>query len=218
MTRIDFYTLFHKALRRELFALVDLAGRSDAADPAAAARLREASRRAWRMLAEHARHEDDFLHPLIAERLPALHAAVEAEHARLDADQRALEAMAEALGADPEAGLAYYRALNRFLAATLAHLDHEEATIMPALWEAGADAALAELMGRFAASFSPEARLRDATLMLAAMSPAERAGYLAKLRQALPAEALAELAARLEGQLPAEALEAIAGRPAAPSR
>lgn len=172
--RIDFYTKVHKGLRAGLFALSQRAAAADYAAPESVAALAAELRRLAARLSAHARHEERFIHPLLAEKLGA--SGFDAEHAQIEALQRELESRLEALAccADPEpGGAAFYRTLNVFIARYLEHLEREEAT-MPLLWERCSDAELAEVMKRFGASRTLDETLADVGWMLPALSAAEQ--------------------------------------------
>ncbi len=177
--RIDFYTKVHKGLRAALFTLSARAATVDYTDCRASAAFAAEVREVLERLAAHAGHEERFLHPLIRAKLGDTH--FDSAHAELEQAQRNLCARLMALGeAAPERaehGLAFYRALNVFIADYLQHLDEEEC-LMPQIWAACSDAELGDVMARFAASRPLPSALADLGWMLPALNPVERAELL----------------------------------------
>ncbi|MBO9540899.1 hemerythrin domain-containing protein [bacterium] len=201
MSGIDFYTNIHKALRRELFNVSVLAGSTDVSDPEALARLRAAFTEVAALLRDHARHEDDFLHPVLGLHVPDELPPLESEHAELEHRLDELEHQLSRLEtAEPEshtAGLGFYRALNRYISDYLAHQDREESDVQPRLWACESQGDLGAMMGRFVAALAPHDILRNAAYMLPALSPAERAAHLSKLQRSTSPELFEQIQERL---------------------
>jgi hypothetical protein len=183
--RIDFYTKVHKGLRAGLFRLSQQAASMDYNEPQAVGAFVAELRALLARLSTHARHEAEFIHPLLAEKLGQ---SFDADHASLEVEQARLAREAERLpGAPPAArapaGLRVYRDLNSFIARYLAHLEEEE-SVMPRLWERCTDAELGGVMARFGASRSADEALADIGWMLPALSAVERTELLAGLLSA----------------------------------
>jgi Hemerythrin HHE cation binding domain len=173
--RTDFYTVVHKGLRKRLFEAVILAGTTDYAESEDRARLAHVVGEVVTMLRQHAEHEEEFLHPILAEVLPDAAQSLEAEHEdhhrALDEVERAFEvALAERTEV---AGHLAYRTLARFTAQFLAHVEEEEAG-QPRLWELVDEGRLAAGMMAFKRSRTLEQSLAGLAMMLPAMNPAER--------------------------------------------
>ena len=187
VSRIDFYTKVHKGLRASLFRLSRQAGSVDYAQPQAVLSLSQALDALLAQLTAHAGHEEEFIHPLLARKLDAN--PFDAEHAALDTEQRRLALMMKEVVAAPqtrrrEAGLAFYRAFNVFIARYLQHLDGEE-RMMPVLWERCGDEELAGVLRRFGASRGVAEALADFGWILPALSAAEQADMIAGMSAAL---------------------------------
>lgn len=183
--RIDFYTKVHKGLRAALFTLSQRAAAADYASPASVASLTSDFATLLAKLSAHAGHEERFIHPLLEEKLGPT--GLDAEHAELEALQRELERRLDEVASSPAArlaGLAFYRALNAFIARYLQHLDHEEAT-MPLLWERCSDHELRAVMARFGASRTLDETLADIGWMLPALSAEESAELIGGFSAAL---------------------------------
>jgi hypothetical protein len=86
-----------------------------------------------------------------------------------------------------QATLDFYRALGRFTADYLEHLDEEEAAL-PTYWAKFTDDELGEVMRRFNASRTPDEAISDLERMLPVLAPAERGELLTKVRASAPPE------------------------------
>ncbi len=196
-TRTDFYTVVHKGLRRRLFEAVVLAGTTDYADPDDLTKLMDAVAVVVTMLREHADHEDEFLHPVIAEVLPDAARSLHAEHVEhnreLDAVQRAFTVAAS--DRTSASGHLAYRTLARFTAHFLAHIEEEEAG-QPRLWEMAGESRLSAGMTAFKRSRTLDQNLAGWATMLPAMNPVQRAAMFRGLRAGAP-EAVLTAASRL---------------------
>ena len=195
--RTDFYTVVHKGLRKRLFETVVLAGTTNYADPDDRAKLAAKVAEVVTILREHAKHEDEFLHPILAEVLPEVARALTSEHEEhnraLDEVERAFEvAGTERTSA---AGHLAYRVLARFTAHFLAHIEEEEAG-QGQVWELAGEARLAAGMTAFKRSRTLDQNLAGWADMLPAMNPAERAAMFRGVRAGAP-EAVFRAASRL---------------------
>jgi hypothetical protein len=199
--RTDFYTVVHKGLRKRLFEAVILAGTTDYAESEGRGRLAQVVGEVVTMLRQHAEHEEEFLHPILAEVLPEAAQSLRADHVEhnraLDDVGRAFEvAVAERTD---RAGHLAYRTLARFAAQFLEHIEEEEAG-QPRLWELADEGRLAAGMTAFKRSRTLEQTLAGWATMLPAMNPAERMGMFRALNGGAP-EAVFTAAMRLAEQV-----------------
>ena len=93
MTRTDLFPVVHKAVRAVLFDAARSVARANFADGAEAQRAADGVRRAFALLEEHERHEDEVVAPELHSLAPELHAAVQAEHVRIAGMQREIDAL-----------------------------------------------------------------------------------------------------------------------------
>ena len=185
--RIDFYTKVHKALRASLFELSRRAAVTDYSDPHAVQGLAQALDGLIGRLSSHARHEARFIHPLLVEKTGGC--AFDTEHDALDEEQAGLARLLSTCGKAPQGGrnargLAFYRALNAFIARYLEHLDREE-DAMPVLWQRCSDDELRAVMACFATSRPLDEALADIGWMLPALSGPEQAELVGGMTAAL---------------------------------
>ena len=192
----DIYRNIHKGIRMEMFAVTTDAGRLDPSDSAACARFAARFQGLVFVLVQHAKHEDEFLEPVIA-RIMGDHAAeITASHVVLEDQIQEIGAIVDAAlaadGIDRRAGFhTVYLELAAFVASYLQHQDDEERVVMRALDAALPTAALAELDARIVASVAPEVMGACLSLMLPGMNLLDRCELLADIRAHAPAEAFA---------------------------
>jgi hypothetical protein len=156
--RDDLLTGIHKALRLGLLRVTVQLGAADWADPGD----RDAAGAEWQrlsgLLRSHASHEDRHIFALVEAKRPGSLAALHADHEELDLLQDQLDhavqeaARGTAAGAGPRA---YARAA-AFTGRYLAHLDAEDRTVMPGIWEACSDEEIAACRAAFMAEIGPE--------------------------------------------------------------
>lgn len=153
MLSLDVYSLPHKALRASLADAGTALGAADSDTFMSACEIVSAS---LDELVAHADHEDSFVQPVIERFLPDTGADVAGQHAALHLRLDAMRRQLETATTEPSARAATYRSYQRLIAHNLAHLDHEESVVLPALWSAVPARVLDDLMARFRAAH-PEA-------------------------------------------------------------
>ncbi|MDG6108634.1 hemerythrin domain-containing protein [Dactylosporangium aurantiacum] len=180
--RVDLFTGIHKALRAGLFDLTARAGATDWSDPAEVAELGTRWDAMAELLHSHTEHEDKYIFRLLDGHEAAL-TLPEDDHRDLDDLLHDLEERFAVLraGGDPDAGLAWYRDLARYVGTTLHHLHEEETTVMAAIWRVRSDEELSACREQFlAATPAPVTRTSIRWLLPAIERPA-RLGWLAGL-------------------------------------
>ena len=189
-SRPSFYRDVHKGIRSFMLDLLVKAGRVEWNDSASVAAFRGDVEVIFELLKGHARHEDDFVAPMLRKASPEVAAILDSSH---DDQEEQLDAMLEALrGIDPAssdaplAGHAILLTLARFVGESLVHMSDEEEVAMPAIHDAFDDAAIIETHGRLVAAVPPQEMDRMLRWMLPAMNNAERAGMLTGMRQSAP--------------------------------
>lgn len=211
MDRDDLFTHIHKALRKGLFDLAVHAGATDWTDPDDVRSLAARWQPIVALLASHARHEDThILRVLDGDETDPTAIATE-EHRRLDQQLRELDSgFADATARpSPEAGLALYRDLVQFIAAYLPHLHHEEAVIMPRIWQRCSDDEIAATRAAFMAEVTPDEAALSMELMLPALDRTTRATLIAKVAATAPPAVVERTLAIAERVLPAGDAEAL---------
>ncbi|QIG78387.1 hemerythrin domain-containing protein [Stakelama tenebrarum] len=197
--RHDIYGPIHKGLRLSGARMLIALGSTDWRDAGASGRTLAALRLHLALGREHLAHEDTEFHPVLRDCDDVLTATLEHDHgehgvtfAELDAMIAAVEA-ADLPDTRCAAGHALYLRFSVYFADDLAHMAREELVALPILQAAQDDAALMAMEGRVVGSIAPDRMLDYHAIMLPGMTPAERAGFLGFLRQAVPAEAFAHV-------------------------
>lgn len=192
--RHDIYAPIHKALRLFMTDTLTRIGRMDTADRAEVGATLDQLDALLDLCTSHLQHENDFLHPALEAR--QRHAAartaldhVEHGHGIAALRQEALGLREAPAVRAPGLALRLYRHLALFVADNLQHMHIEETANNAALWSHYRDDELHALHERLLATLSDAERLQVARWMVPALSPAERAAVLGKMRAQMPPEA-----------------------------
>ncbi|HHF7346622.1 TPA: hemerythrin domain-containing protein [Legionella feeleii] len=160
--RIDFYTHVHQCQRKQMFNLAMYAGEINYNEPEKLLPLAEGLTVFLRDIRSHADHEDIFIHPLLRRKMPGSARTLDNEHEELKKELSNLEEnfahiqlLTNQYPKRQEQGLEFYRALNRFIANYLCHIDKEEYVIQN-LWEIAAAPELGGMMMAFQVYNNPE--------------------------------------------------------------
>jgi hypothetical protein len=181
-------------MRFGLFGVTAMAGRTDAADDDALARLLAEWADVAFILEGHHGHEDQFCDPLVQDHAPGLRDELEVAHRESDAAIAAISAAARALAGSSPGGQrwlllrAFHLDLADFTAAYIGHLRFEEDRVMPALNAAMSDSALADLTNAIRMSVPPAEMCTFIRYMVPAMNPSERVDMLGGMYAGAPAE------------------------------
>lgn len=199
--RWDIYGPVHKGLRLAHSQMLIRLGQADYAD--SPRQLLGDLRAHLAIAAKHLRHEEVFIHAVLAS-APAYLLALNEQHEQHRSRLAGLIAAIERLEAAtpdqrPTQGRMLYLAFSTFVAEDLEHMAHEETEIWPLLCALFTDEQLADLEMQIIATLTPEDNIAMMRVMLPAMNPAERIGLLSGMKAGAPPEAYAaviELAAR----------------------
>ena len=189
---LDLYRDIHKAIRSELFAVTEQAGRIDPSQRHERAAVRDHVASVVDFLVTHAEHEEAHVQPAIERHAPDLASRVLADHEVLEA--RLGDLLGRAAEAVDTTGDArwqihkLYVELASFTSAYLAHQDMEERQIMPALDVALGFEATLEIEHAIVSSIGPEELTKSLSLMLPAMNVDDRTELLGGMREGAPAE------------------------------
>lgn len=150
MSKVDLYTLIHKAQRAHLFSLSSRIGRADLSDEKEFNSIEQESRDMIAHLREHSVSETTFIHPLFYEIGDQI-SVIEHEHDDLEKELNKLEHIL-----DEKNWKDLYPELNRFIAAYLTHQEEEERMQIDILWKYFDDSRLADVMTAYKKSRTPE--------------------------------------------------------------
>jgi hypothetical protein len=128
----------------------------------------------------HAQHEGQFIHPFLEKKFPQRAEFLDGEHGDLNTNLVELEAFFEDIQANPcveiqcrTFGREFYRALQRFIARYLDHMDEEERTMIQ-LWQACTLDELREVIRELRASMTPDQEREELWDMLPALNGHEQ--------------------------------------------
>ncbi len=183
--RDDYFTVFHKGLRRELFGVTTEAAALDWADEARVRPFVDRWQALVGLLHLHSQHEDRHFFALAEKKAPGATAPLSEQHEVLG---RALDEVNDVVesavkGIDART---VHRRIAFFTGAYMPHLDTEERQVMPLLWATCSDAELAETRAAFMADTPPDVAALSMRLMLPAIAPVERAGIVGLVRATAP--------------------------------
>ncbi len=201
-TRDDFFSLIHKALRRELYAVAGQAAATDWTEELTVDAVVERWFQLEQLLHAHSDHEDRHFFALAERKAPGATTALSEQHVELD---RALETIRTEIEAARrgDRGDLVHRRIAAFVGDYLPHLELEERYVMPLLWASCSDNELAATRADFMADMPPAIAEFSVRLMLPAVTPPERAALLARIRATAPAALEPTLATAAEVLTPA---------------
>lgn len=207
--RHDFYTVIHKAIRRELSLVVIDAG--TAQSPTQLRALATRLRGLGAVLEAHAEHEAQFLHGRLVTINAALVDRLDGEHGALDtAFREALDAIEEAATTSGRVQrLAAYTAVSRFASSYFSHMQVEEREAMPAFCSRYGDDELAAVHVALVGSISPDTMGSFLALMLPAIDHDERVELLGGVRVSAPPPVFASVLGMAEQLLPPPSFSAL---------
>lgn len=174
-SRIDLFTTVHKGLRWQMGRVLSALGAAQVSGPSSSLALDELEQFLV-MIDEHTHHEDEMIAPLLKQHFSDLNLSWQAEHRELEAFETTLRKQIQEvrLSGSSNSGLSLYRAFARFASAMLDHLDKEETTLMPLLWQACSEEELGGVMKNFLQRYGAEAA-RFHAQVAGAYSQTERA-------------------------------------------
>ncbi len=189
----DLYREVHKGLRSMLFHLTAEVGRTDATEAGRRVHLANRVRVAAGLLHHHHGHEDVFIQPLLEQVAPTLARTIDDGHHEIDGritdlEQRAGQLVACHADAAPVVAHSLYRALATFTSTYLAHMDTEEDDVMTALRAARPVDELVALEMELRGAVAPPVMCDFISIMVPAMTPAERTDMLGGMHAGAPAE------------------------------
>ncbi len=197
VVQIDLYVGIHKGHRGSLFKVSVQAAKIDLSSHGSVQSLHREVVSFRDAVRVHIELEEKFIHPLLSDRVPGGARELEAEHRdhfeRLDdlvAHLDGIRTKSVSFEKRRELALEFYRALNRFIALYLVHLNKEEEEVQPTLWKLCADDELMAAFGKMLASQSPEELAQNFSMMIPALSLDELAGLYAGIRAKAPPQVI----------------------------
>jgi iron-sulfur cluster repair protein YtfE (RIC family) len=179
--QFDLYTNVHKGQRMNLFNLGILAGTIDYSSQKSIGEFYNQLLQMKDDMHLHATLEETCIHPLLTERVPEGAKDLEKDHQEMRQRLDSLVAHFESIRAkrkeferSRELELEFYRALNRFNAFYLIHIDKEEEIIHPTLWSLCTDKEMRMAFSKVLRSQTPQQTVQSMKVMLPAANLGER--------------------------------------------
>jgi Hemerythrin HHE cation binding domain len=193
---VDIYRDVHKGIRSELFAVTLDAGRVDPHDDEAVGAVAGRWGSLVKLLVEHARHEEDFVQPVVEQFAPLYAEEILESHAQLEGQMAQLELLADRAG---EACAAHrrlfthrlYLGLASFTAAYLEHQEFEEFEVMVMLSQHVSAEDLRAIDDAIVASIPPEMMAQSLPIMVASMNIEDQSELFGAARMSAPPEVFA---------------------------
>lgn len=204
--RYDMYAFIHKGLRLGMCeCLRDLS----TVDPLDDVEFDEITGKVLNFLnlcLGHVHHENDFVHRAMEARKPYSSQPVAFQHVEHLKQINQLQHELVRIQLLPilrrsESLHRYYREFALWMTENFIHMEQEETENNAILWSCYSDAELIAIEQELVASISPSMMLDIQSLMIRAMTPAERAGFLGAVREAVTASEFSVMVEQLGDSL-----------------
>ncbi len=207
MRRMDLYSTMHKGLRAAMFDAAQAIARTEFGEAGPTGHAVAAARRLLAFLDAHAAAEDRVLMPELERLGPTVFADLQADHSRIGGLQmditRDLDRLAAAAGEERIAlGQRLHEKMNRLISEHLLHMHREETTANRLLWAHRTDEELTVLQRRIIGPIPADQLVEWAEILIPAINPQERAGFLAGLRAKVSPAEFTRLAALAGASVP----------------
>jgi hypothetical protein len=228
ISHVDAFTSIHKGIRAMIYSVSSRLQTTDFADPVATEALLDDLRHEFAqgvppgcvlcLLHTHAHHEDDQAFPATGAFAARLVAELIRDHREFDERMAAVQSHGTALRAlpDPAARVAAGKALtlemNEFFARYFAHMNREEAELVPLMNRHMTDEQILALIGAVMGAMPPERLHAYLRWMYPALNVEELIEIFAGMRAEEPPEVLREFVAIAEAVVPAERWRTVRAR------
>ncbi|MFW9769007.1 MAG: hemerythrin domain-containing protein [Candidatus Thorarchaeota archaeon] len=185
----------HKGLRHLLNTRVLQLGQLDLRVLENVKSQRDEVRRSFEVLHVHAAAEEEFVFPNIEEKNPNLFDRLNRDHQTFTPIMDSIEQQVEALIVDEERimkGNEVVQAFNDFVVKYSEHMQVEEKTAMPILWEVLKDNQIVEIIGKMSMKPAPEVSQYFLPYLVQATNPMERVGIMSGMKSLMPATVFKE--------------------------
>jgi hypothetical protein len=190
--RVDVYGRIHRGLRKALFDLAYLAGRTDWRDDEEVTEVENAARGVMRFLRHHGHNEDMYSLPILMAKNPALVIEDSAEHQQIEKEIDGLEEMLEgirSIGQEYDRcaeGERYYHRLLLFISDYIRHMHKEETTTTALFYTYCTDEEIEEGTRRILANTPPADMGYALAFMIPAIDKRDRVALFSTMRPVAP--------------------------------
>ena len=210
MSEVMLYSPIHKGIRNWLFRISADAARLDFTDDEAAGKFREDFASLVHNITRHHELEKDFIHPLLADRVPGGAEKLEEDHRvvthlmdNLVKHLNGIIALPDEYEKKREQGLEFYLAYNRFINFFMEHLNEEEQHTQRTLWHLCGKGELVATVGKLMASQEPALAMENMTMIITSVSLDELAAIVLQAKPGVPEQAFQGLLSLAERNLSA---------------
>lgn len=193
LRKTDLFTFIHKALRSIIYNAASKLQTADFTEEKEIENLLASLRHDLDLLHEHAVNEDNIIFPEIANNEPDMISELNDEHKALEEKLHKIKTQIEKtnLTADNEKrvelGSELNNLFNDFAASYLAHMNHEEATVLEASFKYLSDAELIAIRTRIQTQIPSERYKTWLHWMLKSLNNSELIGLLGGMKASAPA-------------------------------
>lgn len=193
LRKTDLFTFIHKALRSIIYNAASDLQSADFTDEKEVENLLASLRHELDLLHEHAVNEDHIIFPEIADQEPQMIEVLNEEHKKLESKLKGIinliEKMEQSNSVEEREllGNSLNSLFNDFIADYLAHMNHEEATVLEASFKYLTDAELIAIRTRIQTQIPFERYKTWLNWMLKSLNSSELIGLLGGMKASAPA-------------------------------
>lgn len=193
LRKTDLFTFIHKALRSIIYNAASDLQSADFTDEKEVENLLASLRHELDLLHEHAVNEDNIIFPEVADQEPQMIEVLNEEHKKLESKLKGIinliEKMEQSNSVEEREllGNSLNSLFNDFIADYLAHMNHEEATVLEASFKYLTDAELIAIRTRIQTQIPFERYKTWLNWMLKSLNSSELIGLLGGMKASAPA-------------------------------
>ena len=215
LRKTDLFTFIHKSIRSMIYNSASKLQSTDFSDEKESKEMLLSLRQDLELLHEHAEHEDNIIFPEIADNEPEMIKILNDEHIELESKLNKLLTQMNKIyiTSNDEKRLVFGEELNNmfndFSASYLAHMNHEEATVLEASFKYLSDDELIAIRTRIQTKIPAERYKIWLHWMLKSLNNSELVGLLGGMKASAPSQVFENVLQVSESVIDAERLRKI---------